>query len=298
MTEQVASEDTAPSADVIRLPTFSITVADSIRLLQFKLGIGADGAPLGDAALNYTPWEAFDGLPPADPYDITFTDLTATVAMNSNVVARHVWVLAKLRRDSARGSAITSALRQIPTWADIRFPNAYVSPTAAILGVFLGEAAPGYIKTAILFKVLCRLRPGLFPMWDNVVQEYAAANALGLSFGSTYLSYGWQAIPWFRLLVLANWAQLQQVTARLAADGVPITELRALESLVWMFVTNPSLVFRNVTDPWPGASSPWLPAEPLALDMAPAAWPARPPGRAELTGPALPLTTPGEGGPG
>lgn len=177
-------------------------------------------------------WPYYDGIDDPDPHRIHPVDVIATLSVNSFLTS------ATRIRSVHRGlaAACESQLAAIPVDADLR-----TFPLDQVVEVLHAACQVPYVLVPVATKVLHRKRRGLIPMLDTVVSDYY----LG-SLGRRDLRPATQdkrraaeaarlPLEGFRKDLDALWPELTELRAQLAAAGFPVTELRILEVLVWMW---------------------------------------------------------------
>ena len=177
-------------------------------------------------------YDYYDGIADLDPDHILPVDVLATIAMNSFIDK------ASLVRKVHRGLAARCdpILPEIPAHADLLT----FDPDLAAFRRLIHEAvqAAGVLVPRAV-KVLHRKRRGYVPMLDSVVLEYY----LGVSGKSDRkellqdrrhaAGVAIEALRVFRDDLRAITGELNELLEALAAEGFPITRVRALEVLVW-----------------------------------------------------------------
>ena len=177
-------------------------------------------------------WAYYDGIQDADPNRIRPVDIVATLSVNSflNSAVR----IRSVHRGMA--AACESLLVDVPVDADLRSFS-----LDQLIELLQAACQVRYVLVPVATKVLHRKRRRLIPMLDNVVGGYYL-DALGrrdLAGATQDKKRAAEAarIPLeaFRSDLESVWPQLTQLRERLDTAGLPVTELRILEVLVWMW---------------------------------------------------------------
>jgi hypothetical protein len=171
-------------------------------------------------------YELYNGV--AVPMDSTLTihDILLSVMVNSRLDggrAASVW------QNRAR---MEQALAVIPASASLLDAEQEI-PWEALERLFDAARVRG-AGLAVASKILHKKRPALIPMLDNVVLGYYRSSYphgwKGLGPGGTAV----KAMKHLREDLLAVKPEIDTLCSRLAENGWRMTQVRALEALVWM----------------------------------------------------------------
>jgi hypothetical protein len=208
------------------------TTTNPVPVLKLPSGLEV-ADPLGRLlAFCREEYAYYDGIPDTDPDHVLPVDVLATISMNSFIDK------ASLVRKVHRGLAARCdpILPEIPAHADLLT----FDPDLTVFRRLIHEAvqAPEVLVPRAV-KVLHRKRRGYVPMLDMVVLEYYLG-ATGSSDRKALLQdkrhaagVAIEALRVFREDLRAITGELDELLEALAAEGFPITRVRALEVLVW-----------------------------------------------------------------
>ena len=181
-------------------------------------------------------FDFYDGIPSEDPNHISAVDVLATVAVNSGI--NDAALVRTVQRGMAK--ACDSLLADTPVEADLRSfdleaVRRLLHEAVQVPDILVPRAA----------KVLHRKRRALIPMLDNVLLgHYIPAGSLAPLQDGHAAEAAAPALVAFRADLLAVWDRLSEIRGVLDSEGFPITQLRALEILVWTEV-EPRGVYRS-----------------------------------------------------
>jgi len=177
-------------------------------------------------------WAYYDGIDDADPDRIQPVDIVATLSVNSFLTS--ATRIRSVHRGFAAGCE--SHLAQIPVDADLRtFP---LDPVADLLNA---ACQVPYVLVPVATKVLHRKRRSLIPMLDTVVSNYyldsLARPDLRAATQDKKRAAAVALVPLegFRIDLVSAWPELTELRDGLGRSGFPVTQLRILEVLVWMW---------------------------------------------------------------
>lgn len=184
----------------------------------------------------------YDAIPSDDPDRIAPVDVLATVAMNSFV--NNAAAVRRVHRGMAE--ACDAALASIPVDADLRSFD--LDPLRDLLDRACRVRG---VLVAVATKVLHRKRRAYIPMLDSVVIAYyrgtdVAVSGAALADGARAAAAVMPAVDAFRSDLIAAWGELTELVGSLGDGGFEVTQLRALELLLWVG-TEPAGYYRNET---------------------------------------------------
>lgn len=177
-------------------------------------------------------WAYYDGIADSSPDTIEPLDVIVTVSVNSflNSAAR----IRAVHRDLA--AACNELLAAIPGDADLR-----TYPMDEVVALLHAACQVKWVLVPVAAKVLHRKRRGLVPMLDTVVSDYYldALQRTDLRSaredGSRAAEAARVPLNAFRRDLAESWDALTEFQSQLQVDLFPVTQLRILEVLVWMF---------------------------------------------------------------
>lgn len=177
-------------------------------------------------------WAYYDGIDDLTPNQIQPVDVVATLSVNSflNSATR----IRSVHRGLA--TACERHLADIPVEADLR-----AFPLDQLVDLLHAACQVPYVLIPVATKVLHRKRRSLIPMLDTVVSNYyldcLGRGDLRASTQDKKRAATAARVPLegFKLDLDAAWEQLTDLRAHLDSAGFPVTELRILEVLVWIW---------------------------------------------------------------
>lgn len=177
-------------------------------------------------------WAYYDGIDDFTPNTIQPVDVVATLSVNSFLNS------ATCIRSVHRGLAVACErqLAHIPVDTDLR-----AFPLDELIDLLHAACQVPYVLVPVATKVLHRKRRYLVPMLDTVVSDYYL-DRLGRGDLRASTQDKKRAAPaarvpleGFRRDLDAAWQQLADLRAHLDSAGFPVTELRILEVLIWIW---------------------------------------------------------------
>jgi hypothetical protein len=213
-----------------RIAGWGIVAAVSTLALPSGITVADPAARLGRFLEEEFPY--YDGVISADPDRIDPVDVLVTISVNSYINSA-----AKVRRVH-RGlvSACEPLLPSIPHHARLADGHGALDRVKEIIAAAVTVRD---VLVPVATKVLHRKRPSLIPMLDSVVINYYA-DALGRpelkgrkEDKRRAADVAVVTLQAFRSDLLAAADALSALVTRLAARGFPITDVRALEVLIW-----------------------------------------------------------------
>lgn len=177
-------------------------------------------------------WAYYDGIVDSAPKRIEPLDVIVTVSVNSflNSAAR----IRAVHRGLA--AACNDRLATIPEDADLR-----TYPMDEVVALLHAACQVKWVLVPVAAKVLHRKRRGLVPMLDTVVSDFYldALQRTDLRAaredGSRAAEAARVPLDAFRRDLAESWEVLTEFQSHLQAAGFPVSQLRILEVLVWMF---------------------------------------------------------------
>lgn len=177
-------------------------------------------------------WPYYDGIDDLTPHQIQPVDVLATLSVNSflNSATR----IRSVHRGLA--GACQRQLADIPVDADLK-----TFPLDELVDLLHAACQVPYVLVPVATKVLHRKRRHLVPMLDTVVSDYylegLGRGDLRASTQDKKRAAAAARIPLeaFTMDLDAAWEQLTDLRGHLNSAGFPVTELRILEVLVWIW---------------------------------------------------------------
>lgn len=197
------------------------------------------GITIGDCENRFSrfveeEYDYYDGIKSSDPNHISPEDVIVTSAINSNLTAKNIRSVH--REISKRCDPI---LVKIPVDASLISDDLDEQSIENLLR----EACSVYgALIPVATKILHRKRRNLIPILDNVIMEHYVGKA-GVNRaqdGSRASGIGMDCLMLFREDLNASWAELHGMLAE--NDFGIISEVRALEALIWMEI-EPSALY-------------------------------------------------------
>lgn len=179
-------------------------------------------------------WPYYDGVPDRNPAQVLPEDVLVTVAMNAFPYSATADKIRRVHQGLAK--ACNPILAEVPVGADLRTFDQDTSTAKELLSAACGVRE---VLLPVATKVLHRKRKSWIPMLDTVV-NVGYLTALGKSGLKARLEDGTRAggvgaylMGAFRRDLLAVEHELAELSELVSDRGMPMTELRILEVVIW-----------------------------------------------------------------
>ncbi len=173
-------------------------------------------------------WEIYDGVP-VKHADLLVTDLTLTVALNSQLDNRlKVWNAWKAKPNVDR------ILASIPSNVALSDPTVPWNELEELCDAFGKQGVTKYVVWAVGTKVLHKKRPLLIPIVDDVICEFLFKELRGVSWTNSSGAAFVQYLAVFRDHLITDYSCLSDLQEKMNKRGWSVTLVRILELLIWI----------------------------------------------------------------
>lgn len=172
-------------------------------------------------------WELYDGVAVPRDNTLRLDEILLSIMMNSRLDAAE-----KVRSIWNGRRAVEAALARIPPEASLCDESMDWDALADLLQVFCEIKWAGW---AVATKILHKKRPALVPIYDSVmVQYYSDRVKPPIRWGTPTGLRLVRELQVFRQDLLVCHDRIEELFAAAAANGWPISPIRALEAVIWI----------------------------------------------------------------
>ena len=194
-------------------------------LIRLPSGLTIDDCVTRLSKFTEEEFEYYDGIQSSDPNHISPEDVIVTTAVNSQLNAGKI---RSVHREIS--SKCDSILAEIPESASLISGDVNEE---LIENLFREACSVRWVLMPVATKILHRKRRELIPILDNVIlTHYVGEKGVGRAQDGNHApKIGMECLKMFRADLTAAWDDLHKM---LVENNFRISEVRALEALIWM----------------------------------------------------------------